>query len=139
MEKINENFDDIYQELNREFDCTYLFYLYEFGDQRIALSSNQDWYNLYFNDGLIEHCPLLRLGHRKFEKPFRAKAIVQWNKVKSLTSEEKNVVGIRNEFKICHGISFGHSFGNFKEYIGLATDESNRHFPFMTGAGVMSV
>ena len=131
MSSINESFDDIFQELKHDFDCTYLFYLYEYGNQKIALSSNKDWYNLYFKAGLIDHCPLLRLGHQKFNQLKTSKTIVSWDKVQSLTKEEKNVVGIRSEFKICHGISFGHAYANFKEYIGLATDNNNRHFPLL--------
>ncbi|MBM7071960.1 hypothetical protein JQC92_07900 [Shewanella sp. 202IG2-18] len=126
---IAETFEQIFAELEYEFGCSYMFYLYEYGDRKITHSSNPNWYDVYVKDKLIDHCPLLRAGHDRFERNHEKSVIVRWNDIYCTSKEETNVVGIRNEFKICHGISFGRSCGNFKEYLGLATDSTNASFP----------
>ncbi len=126
---IAETFEQIFAELKKEYGCTYMFYLYEYGEHKIAHSSHPAWYDLYFKENLIDHCPLLRLGHQNIDRNFDKETIVRWDSVNCLTKEESNVVGVRTEFKICHGISFGRSHGSFKEYLGLATDATNQCFP----------
>ena len=49
---LSDTFEQIFDELKQEYDCTYLFYCYEDNNGKIVRSSNPDWYKLYFEEGL---------------------------------------------------------------------------------------
>ncbi|MBM7073005.1 autoinducer binding domain-containing protein [Shewanella sp. 202IG2-18] len=126
---LSDTFEQIFDELKQEYDCTYLFYCYEDNNGKIVRSSNPDWYKLYFEEGLIEHCPLVRMGLTKMHQHDINGSIMVWDNVQSYTDQEENVVGIRGEFNLHHGISFGREAPYFKEFLGLATDDTNHYFP----------
>lgn len=65
------------------------------------------WMDAYINKSLIDSCPLIRIGLQKMEASKTSNVVLRWNDVLPISSNEKNTVGIRNEFNICNGISFG--------------------------------
>lgn len=122
-------FKNIFYELQIKFDCEYLFYHYEYANFKLVLSTQPEWMDAYVNGSLIQNCPLIRVGLQKLDASRSSSVLLRWNDVASISREEKNTVGIRNEFNICNGISFGRRLYGVSEYFGLASNAKNYDFP----------
>ena len=85
--------------------------------------------NIYVTDSLHENCSLLRVGLQKVIASTTSSVILRWNDVLSISKEERNTAGIRSEFNICNGISFGRKILGVSDCFGLAADIKNHDFP----------
>lgn len=84
--------------------------------------------DLYLNKSLISNCPLIRVGQDKIALSKSSNVILRWNDVLPISKEEKNTNGLRSEFNICNGISFGRKIFGASDYFGMATDKKNYDF-----------
>jgi len=129
QENINKTFSDLYREIESTFECTYLFYKCELQGYEFIFASNMEWMDLYVNQSLIKQCPLFRVGVKKIQTSKTKSVMLRWNDVKPISRDERNIVGLRNEFNICNGISLGRQIGKASDYLGLAADRLNFNFP----------
>lgn len=129
LDNINNTFFNLYNEIENSFECTYLFYKFELNNYKFIFSSNMEWINLYVNQSLINQCPLFRVGAQKIQSSKTKNVMLRWNDVKPISKDERNIVGLRNEFNICNGISLGREIGFSSDCLGLAADRMNLDFP----------
>ena len=90
-----------------------------------CICSNQEWASLYYGDGLLVNCSLVKYGLLVKAENY----VLPWNAVPSLTKEEKLVSDIRRvDFNIQHGISFVSRTGGDTTSIALASSYPNIDF-----------
>lgn len=128
---INSVFEDVFNELKRQFECNYISYMYQYNDYKLAFVTHRDWMDLYINNSLSKHCSLIRVGLEKISLSSSKSVILRWNDVQSINRDERNTTGIRSEFNICNGISFGRKILGASDYFGMAADAKNFDFPRM--------
>lgn len=126
---IEDVFYAAFHELKENFFCTYVSYLYQYKNFKLNFVTHQDWLELYINRSMNKKCPLIRVGLEKIASSRTSSVLLRWNDVLPITKEEKNTVGIRSEFNICNGISFGRQIFGVSDYFGLASDGKNYDFP----------
>ena len=85
-------------------------------------SSSPEWSKVYFEEGLIIDCPLVRYG-KNFER-----IVLPWDSIPHLTSLEKEIIGVRRDFNINNGISFIWTDGHLRKSIAFATDYESKDF-----------
>ena len=120
-------FTKTFDELNQKFDCNYLFYQYQHLNFKLTFATHSEWMNVYVNKSMISNCPLVRVGLQRLSSPLSS-VILRWNDVLPISKEEKNTIGIRGDFNICNGISFGRRRFGATEYFGLASDIKHLDF-----------
>jgi len=126
---VNNMFQDTFNELKKEFDCNYIYYQYQYRDFKLTFATHQEWSDVYINQSLIKHCSLIRIGLHKIALSKTSSVVLRWNDVSPISKQEKNTLGIRTEFNICNGISFGRKTFGVSDYFGLASDAKNFDFP----------
>ncbi|KTC83732.1 hypothetical protein [Legionella brunensis] len=122
-------FENTFNELNNEFECGYISYMYQYNSYKLAFVTHSEWMDLYINNGLNKDCSLIRVGLEKISLSKSKNVILRWNDVQSITNKEKDTAGIRGEFNICNGISFGRKILGASDYFGLAADFHYFDFP----------
>ncbi|MCL1077110.1 hypothetical protein D5R81_07670 [Parashewanella spongiae] len=125
----NDTFEQIYQDLAYNYGCTYMSYVFEHKGHRVTHATNQEWNSIYFGENLLDRCALFRLGKRFMTRKGCFETVFRWNDIKTVSKDEHEINGIRTEFKIHNGLSFGKSYHGSKEFLGLATDKSHQTFP----------
>lgn len=122
-------FKETYEELETLFECSYVSYFYQHQDYKLSLVTNTDWMNIYVNDNLMNNCSLIRVGLEKIESSKSRNVILRWNDISPNSKLERKTNGIRSEFNICNGISFGRNILGISDYFGMASDSKNYDFP----------
>lgn len=122
-------FKETCNELRDSFECSYVSYLYQYKHFKLSLVTHSDWMDLYLNQSLISNCSLIRVGLEKIASSKTKNVILRWNDVLPISKAEKNTNGLRAEFNICNGISFGRKIFGASDYFGMATDRKNYDFP----------
>ncbi len=127
--QFNDTFEQIYQDLAYNYGCTYMSYVYEQPGVRVTHASNKEWNGLYFGEKLLDKCGLFRIGKHFMQQSGCNETVFRWNDVQTVNDNEHEINGIRTEFNIHNGLSFGKTFFGTKEFLGLATDKYHTDFP----------
>lgn len=104
--KIENNFYLLNEEL-LNVGATYSSLLIMNNDSKIVFlkSSNVDWSEEFTSSGLYQHCYLLKEANKQMQhnaKPFT----IVWDLYTPLTDEEYELVEIRRQKDIVHGVGF---------------------------------
>ena len=121
-------FKGSYEKLHAQIKCTYLFYQLEIYSCKVTYSTHSEWMDMYINKSLMQKCPILRGGVSKMNRSKDNSVLLRWNDVIPSNSDEKKTNGLRAEFNICNGMSYGKKWKNATEYLGIATKKDNIHF-----------
>ncbi|RLV57899.1 hypothetical protein D5018_20155 [Parashewanella curva] len=127
----NDTFEQIYQDLAYNYGCTYMSYVYEHQSSRVTHSTHPEWNSIYFGDKLLDRCGLFRVGKQFMKLNGYNETVFRWNDVNTISKDEFEINGIRTEFNIHNGLSFGKTFFGSKEFLGLATDKHHTDFPML--------
>ncbi|MBM7074419.1 hypothetical protein JQC92_20740 [Shewanella sp. 202IG2-18] len=125
----NDTFEQIYHDLAYNYGCTYMSYVFEHHGHRVTHATNKEWNSIYFGDNLLDRCALFRVGKHFMTRKGCFETVFRWNDIKTVSTDEHEINGIRTEFKIHNGLSFGKSYHGSKEFLGLATDKGHTDFP----------
>lgn len=126
---INKTFESAFNKLKNDFECNYISYIYQCDKYKLAFVTHYEWMDLYINSDLNKSCSLIRVGLEKISLSKSKSVVLRWNDVQPTTKKERQVNGIRTEFNICNGISFGRKIFSASDYFGLAADIHNLDFP----------
>ena len=129
LPNIENIFKETCDELKNSFDCNYVFYQYQYKNFKLSFVTHTEWMDLYINNSLINNCSLIRVGLQKIASSKTNNVILRWNDVTPISKKEKNTNGLRDEFNICNGISFGRKIFGASDYFGMAADKRNFDFP----------
>lgn len=126
----NIAFYQLFKELQKQYDCTYMFFSYEKLDisQRIIFQTDPEWQNYFIDENLISNCPLFRLGREKLKKRKNELLVLPWDFIKPENRLEANVANLRKERKIDHGISIAREYKQIREIFAVASEPNNRNF-----------
>ncbi len=127
--KINNIFEDTFNELKKNYDCNYISYRFQFNQYKLEFATDPEWTDVYINQKLINNCALMRVGLQKLASSKTSSGILRWNDVLPISKKEKNTNEFRSEFNICNGISFGRKIFGASDYFGMASDKKNYDFP----------
>lgn len=129
----NNSASSIYETLTKSIGCTYILYIYENLNtkEKYIYSSNWEWQRLLIGKQLIHHCPYFLAGFKFLEqnknKPF-ASIILPWYLAQPTDKKQKEVVGLRGEFNIANGISYGAKGHGIREILGIGGDITEKDF-----------
>jgi hypothetical protein len=118
--------DDLYHELLKNCNCTYLTYMVEWSGKKIYFSSNNEWRNVFIKNKLINVCPIYR---NAFEGVKTRKVVISaWDHVRHDTGEQMDIMDLRNHFNIGHGLGLAIDRDGVRESLVFASTIKNVNF-----------
>lgn len=115
----------LFMEINKNFGATYMSYTFDKSDLvRYSFRTDFKWANIYHNekiDGkpLIESCPL-DIASRERKNTF-----LIWDAYTHRSQQKacRDIMGMREDIGLMHGITLSTYFGTHHDAIAIATEE----------------
>ena len=129
-ESLEEDFFDVYQELQKHYGCTYMSFRYESSEQnkKFNFCTNPDWEHAYLNDRLIDHCVLIKEGRKLAHHSLNQEVVACWDLILPTNAQERAVCDARKDFEIFHGMAFSIEKNGSRNLLSIATTENNKNF-----------
>jgi hypothetical protein len=119
-------FFKIFMELNKKYGATYMSYTFDKSNTvRFSFRTDSKWANIYNNEkingkSIIELCPL-DIASRKNDNIF-----IIWDLYnhKSQPKSHREIMGMREDIGLFHGLTLSTYFNSHHDAIAIATEEN---------------
>lgn len=118
---------EIFMNLNKNYGATYMSYTFDRSDIiRFSFRTDSRWAYLYHNESIIgkpiiESCPLDVVSRE------RKNTFIMWDLYGNQSQPKifKEIMGLREDLGLMHGLTLSTYFGNHHDAIAIATEEKD--------------
>lgn len=122
----NKVIDSFFGLLKVKFNCKYMTYMMEKGNNKIYFSSSTEWRRLLTEEKLMNHCPIYKNAFHALKNS--NSVFTAWDFVKHKKGMEREINELRTSLDIAHGLGLALKHDKARESIVFAGSQNDIFF-----------